>query len=152
MREQEGKDAESHAHSLPSPIHKPAHKRRKVDTASDAFGKECEVEAGAVCIVSLPGVGLEGDGGREDGSAPTLSSSPAILSPASAIFGSSKIITTDLSEISKETLGGKVLGLYFSAKWCSPCRAFTPLLTRKYKGLISEGKSFEVVYISRDSG
>ena len=54
-------------------------------------------------------------------------------------------VTTD------EALGDKkVVGLYFSAHWCPPCRGFTPVLATAYKELTAEGKNFEVVFISSD--
>jgi len=45
---------------------------------------------------------------------------------------------------------GKVVGLYFSAHWCPPCRAFTPILGDFYKALKAAGKSFEIVFVSSD--
>jgi len=44
------------------------------------------------------------------------------------------------------------VGLYFSAHWCPPCRRFTPKLIETYKELNSQGKSFEVVFVSGDQG
>jgi len=44
----------------------------------------------------------------------------------------------------------KIVGLYFSAHWCPPCRKFTPKLIRFYQELLKRGKSFEVVFISCD--
>eukprot|EP00808_Paulinella_micropora_P017336 g3940.t1 len=46
--------------------------------------------------------------------------------------------------------GKKVLGLYFSAHWCGPCRMFTPTLCAKYTKLKEAGKSFELVFVSSD--
>merc|ERR1711939_187558 len=43
----------------------------------------------------------------------------------------------------------QVVGLYFSAHWCPPCRGFTPKLAEAYKK-ISADKSFEIVFISSD--
>lgn len=43
-----------------------------------------------------------------------------------------------------------IVGLYFSAHWCPPCRAFTPLLSDKYASLIKEGHPFEIIFISSD--
>lgn len=44
-------------------------------------------------------------------------------------------------------LDGKLVALYFSAKWCGPCRRFTPLLIKYH----SENKDdFEVVFVSSD--
>ena len=41
-------------------------------------------------------------------------------------------------------LSGKdVVGLYFSASWCGPCKRFTPMLRDVYNILKQSGKSFE---------
>ena len=45
------------------------------------------------------------------------------------------------------SLAGKVVGLYFSAAWCSPCRAFTPELVKLRD---SASDKFEVVFVSSD--
>jgi len=43
---------------------------------------------------------------------------------------------------------GKPIGLYFSAHWCPPCRAFTPKLTEMYnKGLKDK---MEIIFVSSD--
>eukprot|EP00277_Geminigera_cryophila_P001762 CAMPEP_0179425938 /NCGR_PEP_ID=MMETSP0799-20121207/12454_1 /TAXON_ID=46947 /ORGANISM="Geminigera cryophila, Strain CCMP2564" /LENGTH=588 /DNA_ID=CAMNT_0021200621 /DNA_START=49 /DNA_END=1813 /DNA_ORIENTATION=- len=46
--------------------------------------------------------------------------------------------------------GSKVLGLYFSAHWCPPCRGFTPKLAEAYRNIKSAGKAFEIVFVSSD--
>ena len=47
---------------------------------------------------------------------------------------------------------GGVLGLYFSAHWCPPCRGFTPKLAEWYKTVKSgpNGSKFEIVFVSSD--
>jgi nucleoredoxin len=51
----------------------------------------------------------------------------------------------------KDALAGKsVLGLYFSAHWCPPCRGFTPKLSERYTKLKDAGKDFELVFVSSD--
>lgn len=57
--------------------------------------------------------------------------------------------------VPRSALEGKVLGLYFSAHWCGPCRAFTPQLAAKYNAWVKEGPlkdKFEIVFISSDRG
>ncbi|VDD92535.1 unnamed protein product [Enterobius vermicularis] len=43
---------------------------------------------------------------------------------------------------------GKVVGVYFSAHWCPPCRMFTPVLKDFYEEICDDG--FEVVFASFD--
>ena len=43
-----------------------------------------------------------------------------------------------------------VVGIYFSAHWCPPCRAFTPQLAEIYKSWKSSGKNINIVFCSFD--
>ncbi|XP_071448295.1 nucleoredoxin-like [Hetaerina americana] len=45
---------------------------------------------------------------------------------------------------------GTVHGLYFSANWCPPCKAFTPQLAETYRRIRERGHKFEVTFISSD--
>lgn len=62
------------------------------------------------------------------------------------------LLKPDGSTVSKADAlkGVEVLGLYFSAHWCPPCRGFTPMLSKKYTELQAAGKSFELVFVSSD--
>ncbi len=65
------------------------------------------------------------------------------------LFGS------DLKNASKKTvsvdaLADKVIGVYFSAHWCPPCRTFTPKLVAFHNELSKADKPFEVVFVSSD--
>ena len=60
--------------------------------------------------------------------------------------GGDKVSTSSFAE------EGKVIGLYFSAHWCPPCRQFTPKLVEwynKFKGT-EKGKNLEMVFVSSD--
>ena len=56
-------------------------------------------------------------------------------------------------DVSSLLPSGGVLGLYFSAHWCPPCRAFTPELALWYNNIKSgpNGSKFEIVFVSCDS-
>ncbi|XP_059168103.1 uncharacterized protein LOC131950080 [Physella acuta] len=43
-----------------------------------------------------------------------------------------------------------IIGLYFAANWCPPCKMFTPQLNLLYDEVKRAGKQFEVVFVSFD--
>ncbi|XP_074274428.1 putative nucleoredoxin 1 [Silene latifolia] len=59
------------------------------------------------------------------------------------------LIRNNGDKVEIKALSGKIVGLYFSASWCPPCRGFTPKLIETYKELSSKG-DFEVVFVSAD--
>ncbi|KMT07242.1 hypothetical protein BVRB_6g148750 [Beta vulgaris subsp. vulgaris] len=70
----------------------------------------------------------------------------------SSLFSSEErdfLIRNNGDKVNIKDLSGKILGLYFSASWCPPCRGFTPSLIEVYKELSSKG-DFEIVFISSD--
>jgi len=54
--------------------------------------------------------------------------------------------TVDVEELQGE---GKVIGLYFSAHWCPPCRKFTPELVAAYTEHL-KAKGLEIIFVSSD--
>lgn len=51
-----------------------------------------------------------------------------------------------------EGLGdAELVGLYFSAHWCPPCKGFTPVLAEWYKRLQAAGRKLEIVFVSSDN-
>ena len=58
-----------------------------------------------------------------------------------------QLIRKDGSAVSRETLAGKVVGIYIAAQWGAPCRQFTPTLV-KFRNEFQ--KDFEVVFVSVD--
>ena len=59
-----------------------------------------------------------------------------------------QLLVRDGSTVSRDTaLAGKIIGIYFGAKWCPPCQTFTPGLVN-FRNANSE--EFEVVFASAD--
>jgi thiol-disulfide isomerase/thioredoxin len=96
-------------------------------------------------------------GGRMDEPAPP----PLILSAADAHLGRPSLehllgpmllpaIEGGESHPAVVIKGIEVLGLYFSASWCSPCVQTTPLLAAAYKALRARGKMLEIVLVPQD--
>jgi len=56
-------------------------------------------------------------------------------------------ITTPISEFFNNTDG--VVGLYYSAHWCPPCRGFTPKLAKKYTSKLKD-EGLTIIFNSRD--
>jgi len=54
------------------------------------------------------------------------------------------------NRIEPSELVGRKVGLYFSAAWCPPCRAFTPKLVEAYDAIRQAEQPFEIVFVSRD--
>ena len=44
----------------------------------------------------------------------------------------------------------KLIGVYFSAHWCPPCRNFTPKLVEFYNKANEKEKVFEVIFVTSD--
>lgn len=44
----------------------------------------------------------------------------------------------------------KLIGLYFSAHWCAPCRKFTPSLVAYYNKVAAVHPEFEILFVSND--
>jgi|UniRef100_K3WGP7 nucleoredoxin len=62
-----------------------------------------------------------------------------------------QVRTKDGNKPTAEALAGKkVVGLYFSAHWCPPCRGFTPFLSATYEDMVEEHSEFELVFVSAD--
>lgn len=58
-----------------------------------------------------------------------------------------KLVDAEGKPVAREVLEGKLIGIYFSAEWCPPCRAFTPSLVQFRN---ANADAFEVVFVSSD--
>jgi len=61
-----------------------------------------------------------------------------------------QLVSKDGNVATKDLMGKDVLGIYFSAHWCPPCRRFTPQLAEAYNKHTQAGKSLEIVFVSSD--
>lgn len=70
--------------------------------------------------------------------------------PALREFFGDELLTDKGQKADLAELNGKIIALYFSASWCPPCRAFSPLLVDLADRLQAEGKPFALVLVGRD--
>ena len=62
-----------------------------------------------------------------------------------------RFVGPGMSNIGPERLASaEVIGIYFSAHWCPPCRQFTPKLVKTYNAMKSRGAPIEILFISAD--
>merc|ERR1712230_347219 len=53
-------------------------------------------------------------------------------------------------DVSTACKASPLVGIYFSAHWCGPCRGFTPQLVTFKKMLSEEGTEFPIIFASSD--
>jgi len=85
--------------------------------------------------------------------APDLSAPSAVESPLISMLG--ETLQSKDGPVNVSTIIGpsKVIGLYFSAHWCPPCRGFTPVLSdfyKKFKASHPRKDDLEIVFVSSD--
>jgi nucleoredoxin len=73
-----------------------------------------------------------------------------VLKPTNGDF--EQLVTYEGKEVELSSLKGLTVGIYFSAHWCPPCKAFTPELVEVYNAINKEKKQFEIVFVSGDRG
>jgi nucleoredoxin len=67
-----------------------------------------------------------------------------------AHFGDQLLTKEGLKPTSQVLAGKKIIGIYFSAHWCPPCRQFTPVLASTYEDMVEEHDDLEVIFVSSD--
>lgn len=68
----------------------------------------------------------------------------------STFLSKATVVDGEGNALGEGVLKGKMIGLYFSAHWCGPCRGFTPVLAERYSALLAAGHELEIVFISSD--
>ncbi len=81
--------------------------------------------------------------------AAAAAASPKASDAMYELFGDELRNTRD-KKVSVDALANKTIGIYFSAHWCPPCRAFTPSLVEFHNEMTQQGKPFEIVFVSSD--
>merc|ERR1711988_988807 len=78
--------------------------------------------------------------------------SPRPTMPLSTIVGTQPLLDKDLKpvDVDKVANGAPLVGLYFSAHWCGPCRAFTPKLVTFKQMLAEEDVDLPIIFASSD--
>lgn len=66
------------------------------------------------------------------------------------VFGTQNLITNTGELKIAELSEAKIVGIYFTAHWCPPCRTFTPKLISLYKNQNASQKVMEIVFVSYD--
>lgn len=113
-------------------------------------GKPSSGSGQQLAPASRPPAGASGQSGN------AAQSSPGSASPLEAMFGTDLLQQNLLqpqrttTSTTKALRDKEVIGIYFSAHFCPPCRGFTPKLAQRYKGLKAAGKKFEIVFSSCD--
>lgn len=88
---------------------------------------------------------------RMGGGAAAASGDTAEIPPALEELFGRRLVDSRGRQVSTAELADKEkIGIYFSAAWCGPCRAFTPHLVKAYDQLKAEGKPFELIFVSSD--
>ncbi|GFR31757.1 nucleoredoxin [Trichonephila clavata] len=60
------------------------------------------------------------------------------------------LVSPNGDKVSYESISTHIKGLYFSAHWCPPCKAFTPQLIKLYNKVQNMGKNFQIIFVSSD--
>ena len=65
-------------------------------------------------------------------------------------FFGRRVYDREDDSVKSETLDADIYGIYFSAHWCPPCKAFTPKLVEFYNEVKKAGGRFEIIFVSAD--
>nr|XP_053635449.1 nucleoredoxin-like [Cherax quadricarinatus] len=70
--------------------------------------------------------------------------------PIGELLAATKLVDTQGQQVAYDTIKDAYKGLYFSAHWCPPCKAFTPQLATAYAKLKNNERDFQIIFISSD--
>ncbi|XP_045602041.1 nucleoredoxin [Procambarus clarkii] len=70
--------------------------------------------------------------------------------PIAELLAATKLVDNQGQEVAYDTVKDAYKGLYFSAHWCPPCKAFTPQLVTAYDKIKNSERNFQIIFISSD--
>ncbi|XP_045131678.1 nucleoredoxin-like [Portunus trituberculatus] len=70
--------------------------------------------------------------------------------PVGDILAASRLVDPQGQEVAYDAIKSAYKGLYFSAHWCPPCKAFTPQLVAAYEKMKKKEENFHMIFISSD--
>jgi nucleoredoxin len=113
------------------------------------LGEKDRARIDALALDAPSGGSLVVEGG--DSASPGATSTPAGKVPAALGGNLVAVKGGSLKPVPREqTNGAKFIAFYYSAKWCPPCRAFTPDLVNAYARIKAKHPEFELVFVSSD--
>ena len=63
-------------------------------------------------------------------------------------YGIASLVDENGKTVPLSAVTGKIVGIYFSASWCGPCRVFSPVLSEFLK---AHSQEFAVIFVSLDN-
>lgn len=121
---------------------KVAYQKQQADEAAERERKLAELNSNPVPIKELIGDVLirpQGEGPRLKGGGWNGMSAMALL--GQRVF---------FNSYQPQWQGNELIAVYFSAHWCAPCCAFTPILAEAYEAAKAAREAFEVIFASSD--
>jgi len=116
----------------------------------ESLSKQFKVQGiPSVIILNAEGKVITKEGRAAISSDPTGEDFPWTPKTFQEIMKGATFLSEGGKRVNAEALNGKTLGLYFSAHWCPPCKAFTPKLAEWYSSNLKT-KGLEVVFVSSD--
>ncbi|KAK3879000.1 hypothetical protein Pcinc_016407 [Petrolisthes cinctipes] len=70
--------------------------------------------------------------------------------PVGDILANTRLVDPQGQDIPSDAIMNSYKGLYFSAHWCPPCKAFTPQLVAAYDKFKKKESNFTMIFISSD--
>jgi nucleoredoxin len=72
-----------------------------------------------------------------------------ILSPIEVLVGNTVLKKKTVIKTESAMQDKELLLLYFSASWCPPCKAFSPIL-KEFYSMVKDSSKMEVIYVGSD--